>query len=909
MMKSVSRLLLGDYNAREIRRHERALRRINELEPSMQAMSDDELRELTPRFRERVANGESLESILPEAFAATREAGRRTLNMRHFDVQLIGGIVLHEGKIAEMATGEGKTLAATLPAYLNALEGKGVHVVTVNDYLVKRDAEWMGNIYNFLGMSVGVIVTNPNHDSGAARAAYACDITYGTNNEVAFDYLRDNMAPSLADVTQRGFNFAIVDEVDSILIDEARTPLIISGMGTASTEWYARFAEVVRSLVPEVDYKVDEKQKTVAPTEEGVEKVERMLGVEHLYADTRTDLSHYLNQALKAKELFLLDRDYVVKDGEVIIVDEFTGRLMIGRRYNDGLHQAIEAKEGVPVQQENPTLATVTFQNFFRMYKKLAGMTGTALTEEEEFRKIYGLDVVAIPTNRPLIREELQDMVYKTEQAKFKAVADDVEERNGKGQPVLVGTVSIEKSERLSEMLKRRGVEHEVLNAKYHEREAAIVARAGQRGAVTIATNMAGRGTDIVLGEGVAGLGGLHVIGTERHESRRIDNQLRGRSGRQGDPGSSQFFVSLEDDLMRLFAAERVQWLLDRLGVEEDQPIEGGMLSRAIENAQKKIENKNFEARKQILEYDDVLNKQRQVLYAERLHILSGEHDEVRTAFDGFVEHLIDRAMGGYCDPKVHPDEWEVDTMVQALEGVVLEPHALDPAVLKESGRDAIQQELLEAARAVFTEVERKVVDLTGDSGQYVEHVRQQMLRSVDQHWQEHLTLMDDLKEGVFLRGYAQRDPLVEYRMEAYDMFQSMIEAVEEDAVRWVAKTPIPDAATLLAEQLVMMPPGVAVGPSEPGNAAPMVIPLFAGVPMAGMHVVLPPGVDPATIQIPAELQGQLRLAAGETAAPPVVAPPPPVPIVLPEGGADRIGRNDPCPCGSGKKYKRCHGQ
>jgi preprotein translocase subunit SecA len=539
------------------------------------------------------------------------------------------------------------------------------------------------------------------------------------------------------------------------------------------------------------------------------------------------------------------------------------------------------------------------------MYKKLAGMTGTALTEEEEFRKIYGIDVVAIPTNRPLIREELQDMVYKTEQAKFKAVADDVEERNGKGQPVLVGTVSIEKSERLSEMLKRRGVEHEVLNAKYHEREAAIVARAGQRGAVTIATNMAGRGTDIVLGEGVAGLGGLHVIGTERHESRRIDNQLRGRSGRQGDPGSSQFFVSLEDDLMRLFAAERVQWLLDRLGVEEDQPIEGGMLSRAIENAQKKIENKNFEARKQILEYDDVLNKQRQVLYAERLHILSGEHDEVRTAFDGFVEHLIDRAMGGYCDPKVHPDEWEVDTMVQALEGVVLEPHALDPAVLKESGRDAIQQELLEAARAVFTEVERKVVDLTGDSGQYVEHVRQQMLRSVDQHWQEHLTLMDDLKEGVFLRGYAQRDPLVEYRMEAYDMYQSMIEAIEEDAVRWVAKTPIPDLATLIAEQqVVMMPPGVAMGPAEPGIMEPMVIPLFQGVPMPGMQVVLPPGVDPASVQIPVEVQEQLRLAAGTAAAPPA-----PVPIVLPEGGTDHIGRNDPCPCGSGKKYKRCHGQ
>jgi preprotein translocase subunit SecA len=684
-------------------------------------------------------------------------------------------------------------------------------------------------------------------------------------------------------------------------------------MGTASTEWYTRFAEVVRQLNAEDDYKVDEKQKTVAPTEEGVEKVERILGVEHLYADTRTDLSHYLNQALKAKELFLIDRDYVVKDGEVVIVDEFTGRLMIGRRYNDGLHQAIEAKEGVPVQQENPTLATVTFQNFFRMYDKLAGMTGTALTEEEEFRKIYGLDVVAIPTNRPLIRAELQDMVYKTEQAKFKAVADDVEERHRKGQPVLVGTVSIDKSERLSDMLRRRGVEHEVLNAKYHEREAAIIAQAGQPGAVTIATNMAGRGTDIVLGEGVPGLGGLHVIGTERHESRRIDNQLRGRSGRQGDPGSSQFFVSLEDDLMRLFAAERVQWLLDRLGVEEDQPIEGGMLTRAIENAQKKIENRNFEARKQLLEYDDVLNKQRQVLYAERLRILGGSHDEVRTAFEGFVEHLVDHALDAYCDPHVHPDEWDVEPMVQALEGVLLEPHTVQPAELRENGRDAMREELMAKADEVFAEVERKVVELTGAEEQYVEHVRQQMLRAVDQHWQEHLTLMDDLKEGVFLRGYAQRDPLVEYRMEAYDMYQSMIEALEEDAVRWVAKTPIPDLATLVSEQqLVMMPPGVAIGPGEPGSSAPVVIPLFQGVPMPGVEFSLPPGVDPASMALPAEMQEQLRLAAAGTVAPlPEVPKPPtavPVPILLPEGGADHIGRNDPCPCGSGKKYKRCHG-
>ncbi|MCL6595254.1 MAG: preprotein translocase subunit SecA [Firmicutes bacterium] len=908
MMKSVSRLLLGDYAAREIRRHERVVRRINELEPAMQALSDDELRALTPRFRERAVNGESLESILPEAFAAVREAARRTLNMRHFDVQLIGGMVLHEGKIAEMATGEGKTLVATLPAYLNALTGEGVHIVTVNDYLAKRDAEWMGKIYNFLGLSVGLILTNPNHDPAAARAAYACDVTYGTNNEFAFDYLRDNMAPTLADVTQRGFHYAIVDEVDSILIDEARTPLIISGLGTASTEWYVRFARVVEQLERDVDYKVDEKLRTVAPTEEGVEKVERMLGVEHLYADSRTDLSHYLNQALKAKELFLRDRDYVVKDNEVIIVDEFTGRLMFGRRYNDGLHQAIEAKEGVPVQQENPTLATVTFQNFFRMYKKLAGMTGTALTEEEEFRKIYGLDVIPIPTNKPLIRKELPDLVFKTERAKFKAVADDVEERHKRGQPVLVGTVSIEKSERLSEMLTRRGVPHEVLNAKHHEREAGIIAQAGQRGAVTIATNMAGRGTDIVLGEGVAELGGLHVIGTERHEARRIDNQLRGRSGRQGDPGSSQFYVSLEDDLMRIFAAERVQWLLDRLGVEEDQPIEGGMLTRAIENAQKKVENKNFEARKQLLEYDDVLNKQREVLYAERRRILAGTHEEVRRAFEGFVENVVQRGLDGYCDPKVHPDDWDVEGLVQALEGVMLEPHTIDPAELRQNGREAIREAILEAARAVFAEVERKVVALTDDPGQYVEHVRQQMLRAVDQHWPEHLTLMDDLKEGVFLRGYAQRDPLVDYRMEAYDMFQAMVEALEEDAVRWVAKTPIPDREAL--QQVWVMPAGVAIGPDEPGTQAPIVVPLFPGVPVPGMQVVLPPGVDLSTLSLPPEVQAQLVAAGGGPAQP---APPPPaqvtVPIVLPRPGVDHIGRNDPCPCGSGKKYKRCHGK
>jgi preprotein translocase subunit SecA len=661
---------------------------------------------------------------------------------------------------------------------------------------------------------------------------------------------------------------------------------------------------------------VDERMRTVTPTEEGIAKVEKMLGVEHLYADARTDLSHYLNQALKAQELFIRDRDYVVQNNEVIIVDEFTGRLMIGRRYNDGLHQAIEAKEGVPVQQENPTLATITFQNFFRMYEKLAGMTGTAATEEEEFRKIYGLDVVVIPTNKPCIRVDLPDQVYKTEAAKFKAVADAIEERYKKGQPVLCGTVSIEKSERLSAMLSRRGIPHQVLNAKHHEKEAAIIAQAGQKGAVTIATNMAGRGTDIVLGPGVAELGGLHVIGTERHEARRIDNQLRGRCARQGDPGSSQFYISLEDDLMRIFAGERVQALLDRLGVEDDVPIEGGLLSRAIENAQKKVEMQNFEARKQLLEYDDVLNKQRQVVYGERYRILSGTPDEVRRAFQGFLENVIQRALDGYCPEKVHPDDWDVQAMVEYLESVVLEPHAVDVEELRQSGREAIRQRLLDAAGAVFRQVEEKVVALTQDEGQYVEHLRYQMLRAVDQHWQEHLTLMDDLKEGVFLRGYAQHEPLVEYRREAFDMFQSMVEALEEDAVRWVAKTPIPEPGAMAAPVFVLPAQMVGVAPPEPGGENPIVVPMFPGVPVPGLQIVLPPGVDPASVKLPPEIQQQIASAvaamagaSGGNGTPPPSAEPAFVPMVLPTGGKHRVGRNDPCPCGSGKKYKNCHGK
>ncbi|HHV71739.1 MAG TPA: preprotein translocase subunit SecA, partial [Clostridia bacterium] len=623
-MIGVLKKILGDPNEKEIKCLQKTVEIINNLEAEISSLSDEELKGKTGEFKNRLEKGESLDSILPEAFAVVRETSRRVLNMRHFDVQLIGGMVLHAGKIAEMKTGEGKTLVATLPAYLNALTGKGVHIVTVNDYLARRDSEWMGQIYRFLGLKVGLIVHGLDYDQ--RKEAYAADITYGTNNEFGFDYLRDNMVLNKEHMVQRELNYAIIDEVDSILIDEARTPLIISGPGEKSTDLYIQFAKIVPRLKEGEDYLVDEKAKTVVPTEECIAKVEKMLNIDNMYDDRHMELTHYLNQALKAYALMRRDRDYVVKDGEVIIVDEFTGRLMYGRRYSDGLHQAIEAKEGVKVERESQTLATITFQNYFRMYNKLAGMTGTAATEAEEFRKIYGLDVVVIPTNKPMIRVDYPDVIYKTERAKFNAVVEEIAERHSKGQPVLVGTISIEKSEELSKLLKKKGIPHHVLNAKYHEKEAEIIAEAGQRGAVTISTNMAGRGTDIVLGEGVAELGGLHVIGTERHESRRIDNQLRGRAGRQGDPGSSRFYVSLEDDLMRLFGSDNISGIMDKLGMEEDVPIEHPLITKAIENAQKKVEGRNFSIRKQVLEYDDVMNKQREIIYDQRRRVLEGDN-------------------------------------------------------------------------------------------------------------------------------------------------------------------------------------------------------------------------------------------------------------------------------------------
>jgi len=719
-----------DDNAREVKKLQRVVDEINRLEPKMSAMPDGDLKGMTAVFRERLEKGESLDDILPEAFAVVREVSRRVLGMRHFDVQLMGGIVLHQGRIAEMKTGEGKTLVATLPVYLNALTGEGVHVVTVNDYLARRDSEWMGQIYRFLGLSVGLIVHGLDWEE--RRRAYCSDVTYGTNNEFGFDYLRDNMAHHPDQLVQRELNYAIVDEVDSILIDEARTPLIISGQAEKSTDLYYTFARIVPRLVRETDYNVDEKAHTVAVTESGVAKVEKMIGVENLYDDKNIELTHHLNQALKAHALMKRDRDYVVKDGQVIIVDEFTGRLMFGRRYSDGLHQAIEAKEGVKIERESQTLATITFQNYFRMYKKLAGMTGTAATEEQEFRKIYGLDVVVIPTNMPMIRKDLPDVIYKTEQAKFRAVVEEIARRHAVGQPVLVGTISIEKSEILSSMLKKKGIPHQVLNAKYHDKEAEIVAQAGRLGAVTIATNMAGRGTDILLGgnpeflarqemrkmsrqfeasdeiaeispggddqtykqvlekyrrqtgeehDRVVELGGLHIIGTERHESRRIDNQLRGRCGRQGDPGSSQFFSSLEDDLMRLFGSENISGIMDRLGIEEDMPIEHSIITRSIETAQKRVENRNFDIRKHVLQYDDVMNQQRELIYKQRRQVLTGEN--MKDHILGMIEASVGRGVSAYCPEGVHPEEWDLQGLLEYADQLFLPGHKLSPGILR----------------------------------------------------------------------------------------------------------------------------------------------------------------------------------------------------------------------------------
>ena len=766
--------LLGNNNAKEIKKMRAIADHINEIEPNYIKLSDANLVAKTDEFKRRLQKGETLDDILPEAFAVVREASKRVLGMRHFDVQLIGGICLHRGNIAEMRTGEGKTLVATLPVYLNALTGNGVHVVTVNDYLATRDSEQMGRLYNFLGLSTGLIVANL--DFNQRKEAYACDITYGTNNEFGFDYLRDNMVSDVSQMVQRPLNYAIVDEVDSILIDEARTPLIISGPGQRSTDNYYKLAKIVPHLVKDEDYTIDEKQKTIAPTDSGIAKVEKMLGVENLYDSENIELNHLLGASLRAYAMMHRDTDYVVKDGEVVIVDEFTGRLMFGRRYSDGLHQAIEAKEGLKVERESQTLASVTFQNYFRMYKKLAGMTGTAKTEEKEFIDIYGLEVLPIPPNKPLARIDLPDQIFKTKAAKYRAVVRNAVERHQTGQPILIGTTSITQSEELSDMLLRAGVPHKVLNAKHHEKEAEIVADAGQMGMVTIATNMAGRGTDITLGEGVPELGGLAILGTERHESRRIDNQLRGRAGRQGDPGSSQFFLSLEDDLMRIFGADNITGIMDKLGMEEDEPIEHSLITKSIERAQKKVEDHNYNIRKYVLEYDDVMNQQREVLYEQRRRILRNE--SLRETINEMIDKLVTESVDAYADEKLYPEEWDYEGLYKHLSQYFLTEEIMSSQDMEEYSRQELLERLLEIAHAEYQDR----VDMLGDAmfGQLEKAI---MLRVVDNKWMEHLDNMDMLREGIGLRAYGQKNPLVEYKFEAFDMFQNMIAAIQDETI------------------------------------------------------------------------------------------------------------------------------
>lgn len=752
------------------------VRRINDLEPKLAGLSDSSLQEKTFEFKNRLAAGETLDDILPEAFAVVREASRRVTGMRHFDVQILGGIVLHRGDIAEMRTGEGKTLVASLPVYLNALTGKGVHVVTVNDYLATRDSEDMGRIYKFLGLSVGLIVHDLTYEQ--RRRAYNADVTYGTNNEFGFDYLRDNMVISADQMVQRPLNYCIVDEVDSILIDEARTPLIISGPGEKSTELYNTLASIVKHFSKE-DYTMDEKQKTIAPTDSGVAKVEKMLGISNMFDNDHLDLNHLVIQALRARFMMHRDKDYVVKNGEIVIVDEFTGRLMFGRRYSDGLHQSIEAKEDVKVQGESKTLATITFQNYFRMYDKLAGMTGTAKTEEDEFNKIYKLDVYVIPTNKPAIRKDLPDVIYKTKNAKYRAVVREVIKRHATGQPILVGTTSINQSEILSQLLNKENVVHNVLNAKYHEKEAEIIKNAGQRDMVTIATNMAGRGTDIKLGEGVADLGGLMIIGTERHESRRIDNQLRGRAARQGDPGTTQFFLSLEDDLMRIFGSENISRFMDKLGMDEDEPITANMITRSIEKAQKKVESHNFEIRKYVLEYDDVMNQQREVLYNQRRQVLTAE--DLKDTIMGMVDDIILAELDKYADEKLYPEEWDFAGLLGQMQQYFVPKHAVTVEELENMSRVEVQEKLKQIAVDLYEERFNEFGEQT-----MKELERAVMLRVVDSKWMDHLDAMDALKEGINLRAYGQKNPLVEYKFEAYEMFAEMVESIKRTVITFL---------------------------------------------------------------------------------------------------------------------------
>ena len=834
---------LGDNNEKEIKRYQKIVDKINELEPSMQGLTDAKLTGNTEIFKERLEKGETLDDILPEAFAVAREASRRVLGMRHFDVQLIGGMCLHEGKIAEMKTGEGKTLVATLPVYLNALLGKGVHMVTVNDYLARRDSEWMGQLYNFLGLSVGLIIHDL--DFPERKFAYSQDVTFGTNNEFGFDYLRDNMVIHEDQMVQRPLHYAIFDEVDSILIDEARTPLIISGPGAKSTEMYAVMARAVANLKEGEDYTVDEKQKTVAPKDESITKVEKFLNIKNLYAPENIELSHCFNAALRAKAIMKRDIDYVVRDDEIIIVDEFTGRLMNGRRYSDGLHQAIEVKEGVKIQRESQTLATITFQNYFRMYDKLAGMTGTAKTEEDEFIKIYKLPVIVVPTNKPVRRTDHPDVIYKNKRAKYKAVAQAVEDIHAKGQPILIGTTSITQSEELSTILKKRGIPHNVLNAKFHEKEAEIVADAGQRDAVTIATNMAGRGTDIKLGDGVPELGGLFIIGTERHESRRIDNQLRGRSGRQGDPGESRFYLSLEDDLMRLFASDNIAKVMDKLGMEEDEPIEHSLITKSIEHAQKKVEARNFDIRKHVLEYDDVMNQQREIMYGERRKILKGEN--LRENIIGMVNHIIKQEMNQYANEKLYPEEWQLDELVKDAEKIYAPSGRLKIEELANLSRDELKEELEGVAEESYKSREEM---FGAPTMRELEKVI--MLRVVDNKWMEHLDHMDMLREGINLRAYGQRNPLAEYKIEALTMFEEMEASIQDEI------------ASLM------------------------------------YHVAI---VQKEEEQLQDRLQNAQASHGDEVSSAEARKSAP----KNPDGS--KVGRNDPCPCGSGKKYKNCCGR
>ncbi len=841
MLAYLVKKIVGTKNDREIKRYCRSVEEINALEPSVAALTDAELREKTDRFRTRLAEGTSLDDLLFEAFAVVRETAKRRVSMRPFDVQLIGGMVLHEGKIAEMKTGEGKTLAATLPIYLNALSGEGVHVVTVNDYLARRDAQWMGPIYESLGLSVGVILHGLSDEE--RKKAYNCDIAYGTNNEFGFDYLRDNMKFRLEDYVQREFNYAIVDEVDSILIDEARTPLIISGPSDESTDKYYRINQIIPRLRREQDFTIDEKSRTVALTEEGVARVENLLKVENLYDPRHMGLLHHVNQALKAHTLFKRDVDYMVKENQVIIVDEFTGRLMPGRRYSDGLHQALEAKEHVKIERENQTLASITFQNYFRMYNKLAGMTGTADTEAAEFKKIYNLDVVVVPTNMPMIREDHADVIYKTEKEKIQAIIQEIRELHEAGRPVLVGTISIENSELLSGHLLRRGVKHNVLNAKHHEREAEIVSQAGQPGAVTISTNMAGRGTDIKLGPGVAELGGLHILGTERHESRRIDNQLRGRSGRQGDRGSSRFYLSLEDDLLRIFGAERISSVMDKIGLEEGEPIEHRLISRAIENAQKRVEAQNFDIRKHLLEYDDVMNQQREVIYRQRKEVLGG--DNLSSALGEMLEDVVDTVLEEFADENVPPDAWNLKGLDERLFQLFsLKTNFQDMEDGTPAGGESLREWILEAVRTLLRQKKEEL-----GASLMEEITKILMLQSIDTHWKDHLLSMDHLREGIGLRGYGQKDPKREYQKEGFDMFSAMVERIKEDSLSKICRVQIRREETVQEMQKKQE-----------------------------QEYVLSRGDGPATPQTVKRKDV-------------------------------KVGRNDPCPCGSGRKYKKCCGK